>query len=1151
VFKLIRIAAVFCCALLLTLVLSGQTTTTGAINGVISDPSGAIVPGATVTLTSTTTDAKRTAKSSASGSYRFDLLAPGSYTIAVDQPGFTKLESKVQVDNSQVLSADLKLVVGSDAQTVDVESVASLINAENGNVATTIGQLQAEEVPNSGNNITYVNKLTPGMNTNFGVVGNTSYQIDGENFNDPYNNANNSGASNLTLGLNDVSEATVTGNGYSGQFGGLVGANVSVVTKAGGNRVHGNLNYFWTGRSLIANTYTHKITTPITPRSFQNANQWSGLISGPVFIPHLFNGHDKLFFLADAEGLRAILPGSPSTVALPSPNLQAYTLKKLVTNGLSASVPYYQNMFRIYNAAAAAHGATAGNTTSIANTATFPNATATGCPTAANTLSAADLLGLGFTNAGGVYTGPAGACGLSYGSSATTYANEALEIFRVDAIISTRDKFFVRYEHDSGAQPTTIDPIDPLFNAISIQPQHSGQFNETHTIGSRGVNNLIVGGLWYGALFGPANLAASLAEFPAQLGLSDGSLSTLGGSNASFPTGRNITTIQLQDDVALNYGAHTLKFGGKGYEIKENDHYFTAGTVPNETVASLGAFINGGLDPATCTTTAGVKTCTKFTTFAQTFPTKTNHPVLINQQAYYVEDDWKASRNLNVTASLRLEHQGNIQCIDNCVTQLVTPFTSLTHDATIPYNQAYAFNTKNVLPGLQSLEWQPRIGFAYNPSIFHESLVLRGGYGIFYDGLPGSVLEGVAKNPPTKNSFSVTQDNLANTETTSNLWTDTTAFNAAYIAGVTNGGTVASIRASLPTAAERAAFTPPSAYFPQGNFKMYNVQKWNLELQKSFGPGTVISINYLGNHGTHKPFTNAGLNADQANTTLKIAGLPAAPTAALPIDPRFGTVYYYQSGGSNNYNGVIVTATQKFRGGSIITAGYTYGKILDNSGATLFSTTSGTGTTDIASTLDPYHPGLTYAPASTDERHNFTMNYVYRVPWKNDFYGGWEVSGTAFAYSGLPFSVIDTATTTSISGYTTGAYGGSLLATYKGGGQASCGYGAQQCLSASQFGPATSVGLNGPRNAFRGPMYVNTDLSVTKQIPLHWEGGHLTVSAQAFNALNHLNFSRPTGSLSSSTFGKITSVLNPSGIFSGVGGDDSPRILQLKANVTF
>jgi len=177
-----------------------------------------------------------------------------------------------------VLAADLKLTLGSDAQTVDVDATGTILQAENGNVATNITQVQMEEVPNSGNNLMYVKNITPGMNTGFGVVGNTFYTIDGENFNDPYNNANNSGASNLTLGLNDIQETTVTGNGYSGQFGGLVGASVSYVSKSGGNRLHGNASWFWTGRSLIANTYLHKSVfpaQPIVPRSFENANQWS------------------------------------------------------------------------------------------------------------------------------------------------------------------------------------------------------------------------------------------------------------------------------------------------------------------------------------------------------------------------------------------------------------------------------------------------------------------------------------------------------------------------------------------------------------------------------------------------------------------------------------------------------------------------------------------------------------------------------------------------------------------------------------------------------------------------------------------------------------------------------------------------------------
>ena len=287
--------------------MNAQTTTTGAIGGVVADQSGAVISGAAVVLTNNATGSVQTAKSSSSGSYRFDLLDPGSYTITVDQPGFEKLKSSLTVENSQVTAANLKLTVGSDAQTIEVSAVAALINAENGNVANTVSQEVVDEVPNSGNNLLFETKITPGFNNGgaaFGVVGNTQYLIDGNNFNDPANQLNNSGASNLTLGLDDIQEATITGNGYSGQYGGLVGATVSFTSKAGGNRVHGDLQYFWTGRDLIANTFVHKENGPgtIVPRTFENVNQWVGQISGPVTIPHLWSGQDKLFFLVDAEG---------------------------------------------------------------------------------------------------------------------------------------------------------------------------------------------------------------------------------------------------------------------------------------------------------------------------------------------------------------------------------------------------------------------------------------------------------------------------------------------------------------------------------------------------------------------------------------------------------------------------------------------------------------------------------------------------------------------------------------------------------------------------------------------------------------------------------------------------------------------------------
>jgi hypothetical protein len=1080
-----------------------QTSTTGAVAGVVTDQTGAIVPSATVVLTNVATGAVQQTKTSGSGDYRFDLIPPGNYVISLSQPGFARLESHVSVANAQVLGADLKLQLGTNTELINVDAVASTLQTENGNVATNVNQTQIEEVPNSGNNMTYVTRITPGMGTGFGVSGSTTlYTVDGMRNNDPYNNAGNSGASNLMMGINNVEEATVTGNGYSGQFGGLVGAQVSFVSKSGSNRVHGDASWFWTGRSLVANNWFNNYGG--TPRPFENANMWSASIGGPAI-------KNRLFFYVDTEGLRAVLPSASTQVLVPSPNLQAYTLKTLQNSGLNNSVQFYQNMFDIYNKAAQSHNAQPVN----------------GCPTAS--LSKADVTALG--NA-------PGACVLSYQGAATNFANEWLLISRVDANLGVHDKGFIRYEHDTGSQPTTTDQINPLFSAISIQPQHSGQLNETHMFGSRVVNNAILSGMWYGALFGPSNLNATLALFPAQTSFNDGSLTGLGGTNSSFPTGRNITTIQLQDDVAIDAGNHTIKFGGIGFVVKENDHYFTAGTIPLEAVATLGAFIHGGVDS------------TGSTTLTQSFVTKPNHPIMYSQLGFYAEDDWKARRDFSMSFALRLEHQENVQCLDSCLTLPLQPFPTLTHSAATPYNQALVFNQKNVLPGLQSLEWQPRVGFAYNPSLFKETLVVRGGAGIFYDGLPGNIVESIVKNSPVKNTFKPSGDNLAQTET-SNLFNDAAALNTAFSNSITNGGTVASVKASLPTALQNF-FTPPGLYGPQNNFKLYQIYKWNLEVQKSFFNGmTTLSVNYMGNHGIHKPYTNAGLNAYSAPGTSKsIAGLPATAP-----DPRFGQVNYIASEGMSNYNGVVTTFTQRFRGGSLFTAGYTYGKSMDTITTGLSSTTTGSSSTgDIGSSLDPNNPLSKYAPASSDIRNYLTLNYVYKVPFKNAFYGGWQVSGAAFIYSGLPFSVFDSSATSNISGSATsgGFYGGTVLANYDFSGEKACSRPYTPCLASSQFSSITNISSTGPRNAFRGPDYISTDIGITKTIPIHFEGGEFSFGAQAFNVLNHPNFGRPyLAATSNKYFGQITSTYNPSGVFSGVGGDDSPRIIQLKTKLTF
>src|SRR6185437_6365230 len=245
----------------------GQSTTSGDISGVISDPSGAAIPGATVT-------------------------------------GFSPQKFKVAVSVGQVQSANIELKVGAAAQTVTVTGEAAPVQTTNGDVSTSFTPAQVALVPNSGGDLTQTVQTSPGavMNTqggngNFSTFGlpatSNLFTVNGQDDNDPFLNLNNSGATNLLLGQNDVDQVTVTNNGYSGQYGELGGANVNYVTKSGGNDWHGNAIYYWNGRVLNANNFLNNASG--APRPFDNANRWAASFGGPVV-------KDKSFFWLNTEG---------------------------------------------------------------------------------------------------------------------------------------------------------------------------------------------------------------------------------------------------------------------------------------------------------------------------------------------------------------------------------------------------------------------------------------------------------------------------------------------------------------------------------------------------------------------------------------------------------------------------------------------------------------------------------------------------------------------------------------------------------------------------------------------------------------------------------------------------------------------------------
>src|SRR6202789_225821 len=312
-----------------------QTQTTGEITGVVTDPSGAMVAAAKVTLTDNAKGSTQTTATNKDGVYRFQLLNPSSYTVSVTSSGFEETKKILTVALGQVTTGDIQLMIGSATETVNVTGEAEpLLQTENGNVATTFNQQQLSETPNPGNDLTAIVQTAPGLVMNTaGGLGNFSdhgvgaasnlFTLDGMDDNDPFLNLNNSGATNLALGTNEIQEATIVATGYSAQYGGLAGANINYVTKSGGNDFHGNAVYYWNGSSFNAQDWF----LAGQPKTFSNATQWAGSLGGPI-------KKDKLFFFFNTEGLRGILPTVFPETLVPTQAFESATIANLTAKGL-------------------------------------------------------------------------------------------------------------------------------------------------------------------------------------------------------------------------------------------------------------------------------------------------------------------------------------------------------------------------------------------------------------------------------------------------------------------------------------------------------------------------------------------------------------------------------------------------------------------------------------------------------------------------------------------------------------------------------------------------------------------------------------------------------------------------------------------------
>jgi len=1094
---------------------SAQTITSGDVAGTVTDPSGSVLVDAKLVLTKADTGVTQGAKTSQQGSFRFAFLPPGAYSLTVEAAGFQPVKRSFEIQVGQTARVDVELAVGSSTTIVEVSESVATVQTENGDIATTYSATQIAELPNPGNDTTAIAYTSPGtlINTGggygnfstFGLPGTANlFTTNGQNNMDPYFNLNNSGATNLSLGKNEVAEASVINNAYSGQYGQLAGSQVNVVTQSGSNQFHGNAAWLWAGSRFAANDFfANSAGNPLTR---YNDNQWADSIGGPIW-------KNKTFFFFNNEGIRVLLPAASTLVKIPSPQFEQATIANLNATGQSQAVTFYQKAFDLFNSAPGAKNASA-----------IPGG---GCSAGNVTFT---LLGSGVP------------CALQFRQSGTNFTHERIWSLRVDQKIGSKDQLFGRYYDDNGLQATGTDPINTAFNAYSPQPAYQGQLSETHTFSPTAVNQFLFSGFYYSAIFGQTDYSAAKAVFPVQLNVAGfTNLAPIG----AYPQGRIVKQWQYVDDFSKVAGKHEIKTGFNFHINPFADIGAQSNNVGTITSSNLYDFYSGGL---------GVTGHPAKNNLTQAFPTTPENDFHYYQFGAYVQDAWSVRPNLKLTFALRLDHNSNLSCDNNCFARLTTPFNSLLHDSTVPYNSIIKTGGGNAVLAEDGVVWEPRFGFAWTPGTTKRT-VIRGGAGIFGDSIPLTFLVPIGVNSP--NLFSVRAANLALTPGVSGgLFAAASSANQAFQSQFSNGATLATLKAAVP------GFSTPRFTNADNPLHLPRYYEWNIEAQRDLGWNTVLSANYVGHHGIKEIVRNFGLNAycDLASC----GGFAGLPTSAP--DPRFGRITEYQNSGFSNYDGLTLGLRKNYAHGFLLNLNYSYGHALDvisNGGRLPFVAT--TNVSETAAT-NPYNVvGSMYGNSDYDVRHNFTANFVYedfihrmarRGP--KTLVSGWTISGTFFHRTGLPFTAIDTGTTASLANF--GAANVSdLFAQITGSAPHSCGKSAVDtpCFSDTAFSSPTGFSNQG-RNQFFGPNFTNMDLNVTKDFRFR-ERITFRIGATAYNLFNHPNFDQPNNDIASGlvsqggNFGQITSTVGtPTSIFGAfVGSQNAPRALQFKTEVKF
>jgi hypothetical protein len=1154
---------------LLSAVCAYSQATNGTINGTVTDPSNAAVAGAPVSLTNLGTAETRTATTNDSGFYQFENLPPGQYRISVDQSGFQKItRDNIELQVDSTLRINLTLTLGSATQTVTVVSGTPLIQAETSSLGTVIDQRQTNEIPLNGRNAMNLVALAPsvvpqgqsqqnpnGTNPfawgNYQLGGGFANQsvtyLDGAPVNTEYDNL-----TSLVPTQDSLQEFKVETNNLTPDYGRLAGGAIQFRTKSGTNHLHGTAYEFLRNKVLNSNDYFSNQAHLATPAFTQN--QYGFNIGGPVYIPHVYDGHNKTFFFVNFEGF-ALRQGVTYTTTVPDAAELSGNLSDLGT--------------AIYDPLSTC--GVAGGPACAPGQAQYNRTQFQGAVIPQDRLNPTALLyAKTFFPAPNIAGAPP--TGINYTTTGSSGGNNYETVAHIDQNISEKQHLSARYTYWTNKNLPT-----EAFNGI-CEDRCAEQFStnsfvlaDDYSFSPKTLLDLRISYLRFlysrSPLLSNFNLTTigqpaalqSQVQFPGPPVMSVSGFDPAGifSSQGADSTIHNATDDdRISGNITRYIGNHTLKFGGE--YLRATFNY-----VQENVSAGLYTFNNGftAQNPLTGVDGLGLAS------FLLGYPTSANMaivtPIAAEQQypALFVNDDWRMTPNLTVHVGTRwesirpfTERHNRISYFEPNVANPVLAAAGLgNYPGAVGLVDSSSRSSRSAF-NLDWLQFSPRIGLAYQ---VHPNTVFSAGYGIFW--LPNDVE--FSSNFPSGDPINSSSTNMV-TSINNGLTPANNISNPFPQGLVAPVGRSASYQSTL-------LGTGPALNFPNNPYSY--TQQFNAGIQQQIGSTLAFDLAYGGAKGTHLPFGSINIDTlptqDMALGDALVAQVPnpfygiisstyslGAPTISagqllLPYPQYSGLSSAAADLASSTYNSLQLKVQKRFAAGASINGAYTWSKLISN-------TDTLTGWLEPSGPPGPQNPRDLQAEKSlsaNDAAQRLTVSYVYDLPFGrnrtflanapgvvNMIVGGWGVGGLTTLMTGFPLGF---GTNQNL----TNSFGGGSRPNYVPGcdrqttGSAVSRLGLWFNTSCFVQPPAFTFG-DEPRldPVIRAPGVANWDASAYKSFPINHDGNiNVQFRAEAFNLFNRVQFGYPGLTQGTSNFGVITSQLN------------LPRVLQFSLRVNF